>query len=387
VGYIMPQLCTVMCSIESFGTLVKRADQCRQALGGEVQGRSVPELVSKLDDEPLTHLMLGHRELFHSNLLAWFFEKFKPMTRPSVRTSSSRSVKREQGNLDIVLRWSDCAALVLENKVFSLPDERQLTKYSARTSCLSDQASYCLLSLSNPEWHNDCATLAGVEWKWISYSELAKKIAAALPKEDRSYAAETMRHYVRVIELLSALVRQIVVQSNSESVYFDSHVVSNLRGSRLLTPMAKLRAASVARVVDLTLKERGFGETSVASMFTRQTPLIESFESVPLGKGAEAGWQVQGSQFRLALKLPHLSGRLQSDVERRNEIARNKPELFDFSPLDPILGTAAVSPRPVKKEFGKFDPDFVYRYKSVPGLTVAQLTEAAVMLAQRRASI
>jgi hypothetical protein len=35
--------------------------------------RAVKEIVEKLDAEPLTHLMLGHLELVHSNLLAWFF--------------------------------------------------------------------------------------------------------------------------------------------------------------------------------------------------------------------------------------------------------------------------------------------------------------------------
>jgi hypothetical protein len=53
------------------------------------QRPDLKEIVEKLDAEPLTHLMLGHHEVFHSNLLAWFFnclkdesdDVFEPLTK------------------------------------------------------------------------------------------------------------------------------------------------------------------------------------------------------------------------------------------------------------------------------------------------------------------
>jgi hypothetical protein len=37
--------------------------------------------------------------------------------------------------------------------------------------------------------------------------------------------------------------------------------------------------------------------------------------------------------------------------------------------------------------FNRFDPDFVYRYKQTPDLTVAQLEAAAVAIARRMGAV
>ena len=63
-------------------------------------------------------------------------------------------------------------------------------------------------------------------------------------------------------------------------------------------------------------------------------------------------------------------------------------ELFDFAPIDDLLGTANVPVMPGKRtddpfRFNRFDPDFTYRNKRVTGLTVAQLEAVAVRIARR----
>jgi len=107
----------------------------------DLNANSVDLIVSRLMEEPLTHLMLGHRELFHSNLLAWFFRYipesadhvFAPLTLYSQTPyECPREVLREKSNLDLVFRWPGRRPLVIENKVFSLPDEEQLIGYTAK---------------------------------------------------------------------------------------------------------------------------------------------------------------------------------------------------------------------------------------------------------------
>jgi hypothetical protein len=96
------------------------------------EAQALRDALMKLDEEPLTHLMLGHLELFHSNLLAWFFRRipnaadrvFGSLTTENLaQTGSKRQVRREKNNLDLWFRWPGRNALVIENKVFSWPSE------------------------------------------------------------------------------------------------------------------------------------------------------------------------------------------------------------------------------------------------------------------------
>ncbi len=84
-------------------------------------------IARRIEANPLGRLMYGQRELFHSNLIGWFFDMlpeaadatFRPLTLPG--TDSGRWVDRERGHMDLVFHWPDRAPLVIENKVFSLP--------------------------------------------------------------------------------------------------------------------------------------------------------------------------------------------------------------------------------------------------------------------------
>lgn len=72
----------------------------------------------------------------------------------------------------------------------------------------------------------------------------------------------------------------------------------------------------------------------------------------------------------------------------RVDTARH-PQYFDFTTVDPALGTAQspVWPKVTEKKptgFNKYDPDFIYRSKKVPSLTVKQLLDAATSFMSER---
>ena len=95
-------------------------------------------IVGQLIDEPLLHVSLGSKELFHCNLLGWMCERFPqrarrvlaPWLRPDRHAVTDR-VRREYRHLDLVIEFAGYAPLVIENKMFALPDEGQLDRYSA----------------------------------------------------------------------------------------------------------------------------------------------------------------------------------------------------------------------------------------------------------------
>src|SRR5947208_16807386 len=86
-----------------------------------------------LEKEPLFHMSLGSKELFHSNFLAWFADRFPehaasvfcPWTDPMAEAPAGPS-EREAGHLDLILHLPGLAPIAVENKVFSVPDEEQL---------------------------------------------------------------------------------------------------------------------------------------------------------------------------------------------------------------------------------------------------------------------
>jgi PD-(D/E)XK nuclease superfamily len=361
----------------------------------EVKRTELDETVKRLKAEPLTHLMLGHRELFHSNILAWFFEcmpesadeVFGSLTRTSPRTSTVRTVRREKKNLDLWFAWPGRCPLVIENKVFSLPDEAQLASYGESARAGGEDPTLSLLSLSNPSWPDDRKVIAGHEWHWLSYPDLAERIRSALPPECASYECQTMRHYSHVVDLLSDLVSRVVVTDPKETIQLPLDVEGALGDDRLASVMAKLRAHSVANCVALALRDAGFGQAEVGSGLTHAQSLVEWFIGVERAPEARAGWQLQEDQFRLALIAPHLKGTQPEQRQARFEFAKANEDLFDFAAIDDILGTSAAPLMPILRAsshgFNRFDPDFVYRYKQAPDLTVAQLEAAAVAIARR----
>ncbi len=367
--------------------------QSLAARNGEIAG-----MVTRVMAEPLTHMLLGHRELCHSNLLAWFFESqadradrvFGALARPAAGTGAARGVRREKDHLDLMLTWPDRETVVIENKVFSLPDEEQLARYGEKVASGGRAALY-LLSLIDPSWPDDRKVIRGGEWRWLSFRELAGLIREAVPEADGSYEAQTMRRYASVVELLSDLVAEVVVDEPGEPVAMPSDVLSAL-GGRLGSALAKLRALSVEQRLRRALLEAGVRTCEVKSGYSKGWPLLEWF--APLGgvAGARSGWQLQDGQFRLAIVTPHLGGRDAAGRQARFAFASGREELFDFTHIDAALGTAGSPTLPSagsggRPGFNRFDPDFTYRYKKTPDLTVAQLEAAAVAWAKRTESL
>ena len=338
--------------------------------------------------------MLGHRELFHSNLLAWFFEclpqaadqVFLPLTpaNPAVRTG--REVQREGGNLDLQFTWPGRDPLVIENKVFSLADEEQLARYSEKIKAGST-ASLWLLSTTDPGWINQRKELGGRSWSWLSYARLAEAIRSSVREEGTSYPVETMRHYANIASLLDELVKSVAPRDSSEAVGLSPAVREAVGSTRLLSVVAKLRADGIAQWMRRFLYREGFSHGQFEGTITHSQPVNSWYGEIVPGS-VRAGWQTQGGTFRLAMIMEDLKGRNDAARMRRFEFAQKHEDFFEFAELDDILGTTGspLAPkRSLKNPMGflRFDPDFAYRYKAVPNLSIAQLEQAALVVARR----
>lgn len=325
-------------------------------------------IAARIESNPLGRLMYGQRELFHSNLIAWFFDAlpaaadavFLPLSRDGA--GSRRRVERERENLDLVFHWPDRAPLVVENKVFSVPTRSQLDDYSGKVAGWGAQPSKVLLAPNRPSFDLG-------DWAYLGYGQLADAILAATG-DDPSYESETMRRYAALARDLDTLVSTIDVRSDTEAVWLEESTLAAISSSQMRAALQKSRAERVARVINDALPGL---EQLAGSGMSRATPLVESFEYVHTqGMHVHLGWQLQGNQFRRAVVYHDVSigGHDADSRQKREDISRKHPEFFRFPDRLPQVADG-------RKEFGHFAPNFVYRYVKTPRLMIADLREVA----------
>jgi hypothetical protein len=345
-----------------------------------------------LEDEPLAAIMFGHRELFHSNLLAWFFRAlpetadrvFQPPTGPCGATE--RNVTREHLNIDVWMDWRTGESHAIENKVFSLPNNKQLDDYTDRIQTLRPGAAMTLLSLSNPVWEGDRRESVGGWWTWMSYTQLAERILEHLPDQD-SYPVQTMRHYAHMVTALSLVVQECVVGDLYKSVDLPPRMASRISSPPLSSALRKMRARRVAAMLQSDLLERTGVDALVDSDFRNGSAIITcAIELDTAGSGVppRVGFQLQGNQFRLMAILEHLSTKAGGMLAGQVAWGSAHAWVFEFDDeLDELLGSTGLAMPNAAKGFNKFAPDFIYRYKKVPALTYLQLLDAALLVTRK----
>ena len=346
--------------------------------GGAELTRAVVEICGRLGSNPVTHLGLAGKELFHSNMLGWLFqqydgpmsEAFDDLLTPDP-TQKDHVVLREWNNLDLVAWLPGRRPFVVENKTFSLLSEEQLQGYSER-AWIQDQDPLVLLSLADPGWKErkwTVKTAAGRRtWRWLPYSDVADRLRMAASGVRKRFDRELIERYCRLIDDLEELSSALASQESDDSpIRLPDEVLDPLRQIRLGDGLLKLRSAALASRID---------PTRVSAGFTRGEPLIQTYAG---GDQRWLGWQLQGHQFRLCAIFGDLRGNSPKLQAARSDEAKKLADAgiwFDFSKLERVLGARASVPvraRPDRNGFNKYNPDFVYRYRHVPDLTQGEL--------------
>lgn len=364
-----------------------------------VQGPSVDDLdkaLSHLESDPLAALMYGQRELFHSNLLSWFYnalpqyadEVFKPMSRTS--NSTKREVWRERNSVDLWFNWPSGESLAIENKVFSLPDREQLDRYSGIVQHHRPGSGMVLLSLSDPGWPPPSSDAQSDSWTFKSHASLAEDIARAIAKHDHSYEAETMRRYAEMTTALDRVVQACMVNDLLDPVALPTGIRERIPSAQLLAAVGKMRAQHVAALVAAAARTVADVDVTARGEFSHGQPAITfAFEhpTIAVVPPIRIGYQLQSGQFRLMAILPHLAGKTAESRDARFHWARTNPDVFDLSTIRDVIeaqGPEMPRSRPGESlQLGRFDPDFVYRYLAAPELVVQQLIDTAILLTKR----
>ena len=354
---------------------------------GPGQTEAVTQLCTELWEEPLFHLSLNSKELFHSNLLAWFIETYpqeasaalSPWTKPSEEISRAL-VLREQSHLDLAIALPGLHPLVIENKVFSPPDDDQLDRYAAGSLAGFEDPSLLLLSLMEPSWSTDThESPNGKTWRFVSYRDLADRLEVGqrlLERRDSEsdrFAADVIAHYQRLISALHDLVQVTGSMGPTDPVDIPEPFVEPLSRVRLQGAVGKLRARQALRALRSALPAEVEQKVRWESSFTNGTPLISAYYLLP--DGDHIGWQYQQGQWRLMAVTRDHKGKT-AKAQRHKYVAERYIDWFDFEPFTTISGRplAVATRTELAGGFNDYNPDFVYRYRKAPGLTVDELT-------------
>lgn len=341
-----------------------------------------------LANEPLFHLSLHSKELFHSNLLGWFINEYPDAARevlvrlgvPTRPSATIHRVRRESKNLDLVVEVPGLAPVIIENKVFSLPDEEQLDRYSAGKLAGLDDPHLILLSLASPGWITGTYVTSHGTWHAVDYTRMSSAlhgvvdlIAGESGSEDR-FGADVVSHYAAMLESLIGAIDAVTHPASGEPFALDLDSQAALQSVRIYDAAAKLRSRQVIyELRDAVKDDRRF---IWHSGFTNGHPLIEAF--LTLACGDRLGWQYQGHQWRLAIVTAVHVG-VSEEIRRvRHAYVKDRYRAwFDFEAVERLTGARSVPKAEQRDDFNRYNPSFVYRYRSVPEVTIGQLTELA----------
>jgi hypothetical protein len=346
------------------------------------------ELCEQLNAEPLLHMSLHSKELFHSNVIAWFCETYPDEACdvlsqwvPSRETLTHR-VQREKQNLDLSIEIPGLAPVIVENKVFAPPDESQLERYSAKSLGQQElhDPTFILLSLGDPNWQGSTFTSSsGVQWRHVSYRDLAQALTKGIQGID-GFPGDVLRHYVSFILLLSTLVEELANPGPNDSLYLQSSTRELLQAIRLHSAIEKFRFRSIVASLQRSTSSKLVKTTVKFNVdFTPGGPLLDAF--VECGNGDSVGWQYQNQQWRLAVKTKLHSGKPAELTPLRHKVVEsNYLKWFNFAPIQDLIGrdVSEVPKNEAKGGFNSYAPDFTYRYRVLPHLTLAELEKLSI---------
>ncbi len=264
---------------------VAAADASSSSRSDALESR-VAALVQQLKDDAVFAASLGSKELFHSNLLGWYLEHSPSLADSLLTAWTGRSadggvrVRREAKHLDLVIEDSQGQALlVVENKTFSLPDDRQLAGYGPVIGKLSGAPSAVLLSVAPPAWPGSRRLLGEHEWQYRSYEELRLLLVPCV-SDLAALDGGLLAGWTRLLGRLQELLDLVGQPGPHERVVLPVRVRELLRQVRLDGPVQKLRAQTVASLVRQQLGDQPDADrVRVTANLTNGTGLVDGYRA------------------------------------------------------------------------------------------------------------
>jgi hypothetical protein len=362
-----------------------------QLPGGAIEPGLLERIVPLLDafeNDLLWAQSRAGQELFHSNTIAWLLRNFPAPCAPLLELlgaarydgASQINVWRERRHLDIVIDPVGASPkVVVENKLYSVPNPAQLSKYNAyplpwspcHGECGAQGTQYVLLSLLTPSFPLPCP------WVHVGYRDLA----GALDQIDADALGRTSGQFIRYRALahrLVALAEAVDPAQALDEQFSATDAVAQLPGGGLDGAIARMRFSGLAQVI-----QTHFDETKSFEVGGNRGGIITYQRRLADKRGI--GWQFQENQLRFYITVedPDLQGEPKR-VAREAIVETQHADFFDHFDAEAIVGSDLRVKTYAPGEWLGFNPDFVYRHRPVkPAVSTARLAQALASMTTR----
>ena len=225
------------------------------------------KMIENLRNNPIFQMSLGSKELFHSNFLAWIFDKSDqkafalhilnqfPIINNCI-TDITESPSREKYNIDLTLKVKfndgNDKIIVIENKVKSLPDKHQLSKYKDKNKA----DFYYLLTLVKPDFNTD-------GWQTITYGDLSNFINSSLDKIVTSVNENESNTFLTIIKLynefitsLQSIANQYFMLNENEIFNYNENIINTeFKSIRINDLYLKLKYDSIKQKISKKIND------------------------------------------------------------------------------------------------------------------------------------
>jgi hypothetical protein len=185
----------------------------------------INELIESLKENPIFHMSLGSRELFHSNFLAWLSERHLPTLLNSLLHDSAAPskwssvlkpvrVEREKHNIDLLVEFIHAgrkSLLAVEVKVKDVLRSWQLIGYSKKIADIIKERE-----ISQENVHKVALTLTEPSgefptWQVVTFQELSKRLLSidSSLNGDNGVFIRCYREFIHDLSCLTAKVAEI----------------------------------------------------------------------------------------------------------------------------------------------------------------------------------
>ena len=348
-------------------------------------------VVIELHTNPVFHMGLASKELFHSNFLGWVLqtsqENAELVLSQWLEADSSHvhafSVEQEQQHFDLVARIPGFVPIVFENKLFQTLSPAQLREYNSQLAASDSDlrgATRIALTLLGPEGGQQY-----LGWRCHRFDELLKPLSLVADRMvSKSFEQQLLQRYIRVLELLIEFRRLLDFKSDDEIIDYWLDCSLELSQPKWNDYAKKVRYANVAFRLQQLLPASD--EVTYRFDWSRTDPLVECFFLNRRGEH-QIGWQLQKSEFKVAVKLFTSKAKTQSyekpqTSEKRREAREafaKKHFSFWFQPLSEFQELSVKPKTPILNmkssgrgsgQFYGYDPDFVYKRAQLARLTL-----------------
>lgn len=351
-------------------------------------------LLIELNKNPMFHLSLGSKELFHSNFLAFlwdqnpkaFLELLNDLCLNSINVADLLNEKeltldREKENFDICIHHKEGKKeiydIIIENKVKSIPYKEQLEDYEDKVRKHQKGRTIKNILLTLADNFPNANNIKG--WIIVSYKALAQKLKSS--KSDFSSSnrqiLQYIEDYIDFIKQLTPLKDKILEDLKNNGPYHQQEDINTFHKYKLSDLYIKLRGAyfiglikdklestykkngvDVEYFTSRKFEERRRGGSGEKTMIWLHSGMNRGKSTVtasinPANSENLYELQIEGDQYRHMFNQNGL-------VAKRGSVSKNLLNIpyFDYNNLPSKVNNNWAG----KSDFNQYKPNCLYKY-------------------------